>query len=74
VLPPEADWLVGGPAAAMATPSKGEIALAEIGRSRAAGVRFGIVLANADYGASAELRYGLDAQGLFWAVASSHRL
>lgn len=48
--------------------SKGEIALAELDRVRAAGVRFGTVLADAGYGASAAFRHGLDARGLRWAV------
>jgi SRSO17 transposase len=48
--------------------SKGEIALAELDRLIAAGVRFGIVLGDAGYGASAEFRHGLDERGLRWAV------
>jgi SRSO17 transposase len=48
--------------------SKGEIALAELDRLRAAGVRFGLVLADAGYGASAEFRHALDARDLRWAV------
>jgi SRSO17 transposase len=48
--------------------SKGEIALAELDRLRAAGVRFGTVLADAGYGASAEFRQGLTERGLLWAV------
>jgi SRSO17 transposase len=48
--------------------SKGEIALAELDRVRAAGGRFGVVLADAGYGASAELRHGLDERRLRWAV------
>jgi SRSO17 transposase len=48
--------------------SKGEIALAELDRLLAAGVRFGTVLADAGYGASAEFRHGLDGRGLRWAV------
>lgn len=54
----------GVPEAAMTPHSKGEIALAELDRVRAAGVRFGTVLADAGYGTSAEFRHGLDAQGL----------
>ena len=46
--------------------SKGEIALAELDRLRAGGLRFGVVLADAGYGTSA--RHGLDARGLTWAV------
>ena len=58
----------GVPEAAMTPASKGEIALAELDRVRAAGVRFGCVLADAGYGASAAFRHGLDARGLSWAV------
>ena len=58
----------GVPEAAMAPRSKGEIALAELDRVHAAGVRFGTVLADAGYGASAVFRHGLDARGLRWAV------
>ena len=46
----------------------GEIARAELDRVRAAGGRFGTVLADAGYGASAAFRHGLDARGLTWAV------
>ena len=52
--------------AAFAT--KGDIALAQIDAALADGVRFGIVLADAGYGASAEFRAGLSARGLLWAV------
>ncbi|HLZ03856.1 MAG TPA: IS701 family transposase [Bradyrhizobium sp.] len=48
--------------------SKPEIALAEIDRAIAAGVRFGCVLADAGYGLSAPFRQGLTARGLAWAV------
>src|SRR6202042_3602432 len=48
--------------------AKPEIALAEIDRIRAAGVRFATVLADAGYGLSASFRQGLDARGLKWAV------
>src|SRR3954462_3816583 len=58
----------GVPEAAMAPRSKGEIALAELDRLRAAGIRFGTVLADAGYGASAAFRHGLDARGLYRAV------
>ena len=44
------------------------VALAEIDRIRAAGVRFATVLADAGYGLSAPFRQGLDARGLKWAV------
>ena len=58
----------GVPEAEVVPRSKGEIALAELDRLRAAGLRFGIVLADAGYGASAAFRHGLDARGLAWAV------
>ena len=48
--------------------TKPEIALAEIDRVIAAGVRFGCVLADAGYGLSAPFRQGLTARGLVWAV------
>src|SRR6267154_793505 len=48
--------------------TKPEIALAEIDRMIAAGVRFGCVLADAGYGLSAPFRQGLTARGLAWAV------
>jgi SRSO17 transposase len=52
----------------MAPRTKGEIALDELDRLTAAGVRFGTVLADAGYGASGAFRQGLDARGLRWAV------
>jgi SRSO17 transposase len=48
--------------------TKAELALVELDRVRAAGVRFGTVLADADYGRSAEFRQALSARGLCWAV------
>ncbi len=48
--------------------TKPAIALAEIDRLRTAGVRFGVVLADAGYGLSAAFRAGLSARGLPWAV------
>lgn len=48
--------------------TKPEIALAEIDRLMATGVRFGTVLADAGYGLSASFRQGLSARGLVWAV------
>jgi SRSO17 transposase len=47
---------------------KWRIALAEIDRVRAAGVRFGCVLADAGYGMCADFRQGLSQRGLAWAV------
>ena len=60
--------MAGVPAAEVTARSKGEIALAELDRVRAAGVRFGTVLADAGYGASAVFRHSLDQRGLAWAV------
>jgi SRSO17 transposase len=48
--------------------SKPEIAIDEIDRVRAAGVRFGSVLADAGYGLSAPFRHALSERGLQWAV------
>lgn len=48
--------------------SKPEIAIGEIDRVRAAGVRFGCVLADAGYGSSGPFRQALSARGLSWAV------
>jgi SRSO17 transposase len=48
--------------------TKPEIALTEIDRARAAGLRFGCVLADAGYGLSASFRQGLSERGLRWAV------
>jgi SRSO17 transposase len=47
---------------------KGEIALAELDRLVDAGMRFGVVMADAGYGASAAFRQGLSERGLTWAV------
>jgi SRSO17 transposase len=58
----------GVPEAAILARGKGEIALAEIDRVLAAGVRFDIALADAGYGASAAFRQGLEARHLVWAV------
>jgi SRSO17 transposase len=48
--------------------TKPEMALAEIDRVTAAGVRFGCVLADAGSGLSAPFRQGLSERGLAWAV------
>ena len=48
--------------------TKPEIALTEINRMIAAGIRFGCVLADAGYGLSAPFRQGLTTRGLAWAV------
>src|SRR5450756_70785 len=54
--------------------TKPGIALAEIDRMIAAGVRFGCVLADAGYGLSAPFRQGLTARGLAWAVGIPRHL
>ncbi len=48
--------------------TKPEIAIEEIDRIKAAGVRFGCVLADAGYGMSAPFRQALSDRGLSWAV------
>ena len=58
----------GVPEAARAPRTKPETALDEVDRVRAAGTRFGLVLADAGYGCSPTFRGGLSARGLAWAV------
>jgi SRSO17 transposase len=65
---PERCAAAGVPEAEVVARSKGEIALAELDRLLAARVRFGMVLADAGYGASAAFRAGLSERGLTWAV------
>lgn len=65
---PARSALAGVPEAAITPQSKGEIALTELDRLRAEGVRFSVVLADAGYGCSAVFRHGLGARGLIWAV------
>lgn len=48
--------------------TKDDIALAQIDSALADSVRFGMVLADAGYGSSAEFRAGLTQRGLRWAV------
>jgi SRSO17 transposase len=60
------------PAAACTARTKGEIALAELDRVRAAGVTATTVLADAGYGASATFRHALTARRLRWAVGIPH--
>ena len=57
----------GVPADYRSARTKPEIALAELDRLMAAGVRFGTVLADAGYGMSAEFRQALSARRLTWA-------
>ena len=47
---------------------KWEIALDELDRVQAAGARFGVVLADAEYGKVADFRQNLSDRGLAWAV------
>jgi SRSO17 transposase len=58
----------GVPAAARTAQSKPAIALAEIDRVRAAGLRFSCVLADAGFGSSPAFRHGLDERELAWAA------
>ena len=64
----------GVPVECRAARTKPEIALAEIDRVMAAGVRFGCVLADAGYGLSAPFRHGLTARDVAWAVGIPHHL
>ena len=57
----------GVPAEHRTARTKPEIALAEIDRMIAAGVRFGCVLADAGYGMSAPFRHALTERSLLWA-------
>src|SRR5262245_14817805 len=69
-------WLerAGVPAEYRTARTKPEIALAELDRAIAAGVRFGCVLADAGYGLSAPFRQGLTARKLAWAVGIPRHL
>jgi SRSO17 transposase len=53
--------------------TKLEIAIEEIDRVLASGVRFGCVLADSGYGSSASFRQALSERGLTWAVGLSKR-
>jgi SRSO17 transposase len=64
----------GVPVEYQARRTKSEVALAEIDRVIAAGVRFGCVLADAGYGMSAAFRQGLTARKLVWAVGIPRHL
>jgi len=55
------------PAGRQAAMSKPDIAIAEIDRVIAAGVRFGCVLADAGYGSGAAFRQALSERNLLWA-------
>lgn len=58
----------GEPGDRLVARTKLEIALEEVERLVAAGVRFGCVLADAGYGVSVSFRQALSARGLTWAV------
>jgi SRSO17 transposase len=64
----------GVPTEYRSTRTKPEMALVEIDRVIAAGVRFGCVLADAGYGMSAPFRQGLTARKLAWAVGIPRHL
>lgn len=64
----------GVPAEYRTVRTKLEMALAEIDRVIAAGVRFGCVLADGGYGMSALFRQGLTARELAWAVGIPRHL
>lgn len=64
----------GVPAEYRTARTKPEIALAELDRVIAAGVRFGCVLADAGYGSSAAFRHGLTTRKLNWAVGIPRHL
>jgi len=53
--------------------TKPEIAIEEIDRVMASGVRFGCVLADSGYGSSGPFRQALSERGLLWAVGLSRR-
>ena len=65
---------VGVPLEYQTIRTKPEIALAEIDRVTAAGVRFRCVLADAGYGLSAPFHQGLTARNLAWAVGIPRHL
>jgi SRSO17 transposase len=64
----------GVPAECQTERTKPELALIEIDRAIAAGVRFGCVLADAGYGMSALFRQALTARKLTWAVGIPRHL
>src|SRR5690348_4211240 len=64
----------GVPAEYRKARTKPELALAELDRVIATGVRFGCVLADAGYGMSAPFRQGLTARKLAWAVGIPRHL
>jgi SRSO17 transposase len=69
---PERCEAAGVPEAARTAQTKPEIALAEIDRVRAAGVRFSCVLADGGFGSSPAFRHGLDERELAWAAGIAY--
>jgi SRSO17 transposase len=65
---PERCRRAGVPEVRLTARTKPEMALEELDRVRALGVRFGEVVADAGYGPSAAFRRGLSERGLSWAV------
>jgi SRSO17 transposase len=65
---PERCRRAGVPEACRVARTKPEIALAELDRLHALGVRFSHVVADAGYGLSAAFRHGLSDRGRLWAV------
>jgi len=65
---PERCRRAGVPETRLAAQTKPAMALEELDRVRALGVRFGEVVADAGYGPSAAFRRGLSERGLSWAV------
>ena len=63
----------GVPVEHRAARTKPAIALAEIDRVIASGVRFGCVLADSGYGSSGPFRQALSERGLLWALGLSRR-
>ena len=70
---PELRTRAGVPKDRQVASTKPEVAIQEIDRVIAAGVRFGCVLADAGYGSSRLVRQALSARGLLWAVGLSRR-
>ena len=67
------DWSPRSHVEYRAARTKPEIALAEIDRVIASGVRFGCALADSGYGSSGPFRQALSERGLLWALGLSRR-
>jgi len=70
---PERMARAGVPEDRQTAPTKPEIAIEEIDRVIASGVRFGCVLADSGYGSSGPFRQALSERRLLWAVGLSRR-